>query len=60
MSSTHESREILINHGSFVSEVTFELKLVHENLCPPFIIGFIFYYIETIKLRRDETVWEKK
>jgi hypothetical protein len=60
MSSAQDSGEILIKNGSFVSEVTFELKLVHDNLYPPFMTGPIFYYTETINLRRDKTVWEEK
>jgi len=59
MSSAQDNGEILIKHDSFVSEVTFQLRFVHENLYPPFFIGPIFYYTETIKLRRDKTVWRK-
>ena len=39
-----------------MSEVTFELKMDHENFYLPFIIGPVFYYIETIKIKRDKTV----
>jgi len=60
MSSAQDSGEILIKHDSFLSEVTFELKLVPENLYPPFIIVSSFYYIYAIKLRTDKTVLTKK
>ena len=60
MSSAQDSGEILIKHDSFVSEVTFELKLVPENLYPLFITGSSFYYIYAIKLRTEKTVLTKK